>query len=180
MVFLGGAVLANLVSLVSFPLTPALLTLFSSDCRQGRHVGEQAGVGGTGCTRPGQARPAMNGFYLGGSWSAPFFSDFLLRIVCKPYCLGLFSLFSFPSLPPPSPHHCRYTPVHLVVSPVSSPASYIVPRLVWRGWIQGVHGRKERNISIGFSLYTSFVGYLRITMVGLMIMVAYSLSSTSV
>lgn len=112
-------------------------------------MGEQAGMAGTGCTRPRQARPAMNGLYLGGSWSARFFSDFLLRIVCKPCCPGLFYPILF-FLPPPSPHHCRYTPVHLVVSPVSTPASYIVPRLVWRGWIRGVRDRKERNTSIGF------------------------------
>lgn len=67
MVFLGGAVLANLVSLLSFLLTPALANTFCSDRRQGGHVGKQAGVAGTGCTRLGQARPAMNGLYLAGS-----------------------------------------------------------------------------------------------------------------
>lgn len=63
MVFLGGAVLANLVSLLSFLLPPPLAYTFCSDRRQGGHVGEQAGVAGTGCTRLGQARPAMNGVF---------------------------------------------------------------------------------------------------------------------
>ncbi|EKV18284.1 Actin-like protein, putative [Penicillium digitatum Pd1] len=68
------------------------------DCRQGRHVGEQAGVAGTGCTRPGQARPAMNELYLGGSWSAPFSLFSCFALFASHVARGFFPVLFF--LPP--------------------------------------------------------------------------------
>lgn len=104
------------------------------------------------------------------------FASHVARVLSPPH--PLFPASTFP------PSLSIYS-VHRVVSPVSAPASYVVPRLVWRGWIRSVRDRKERNISIGFLLYASFVGryYLRMNYLGiveLMIMIAYSLSSTSV
>lgn len=163
---------------ISFPFDSILTYIIFSDCRQGRHVGEQAGVAGTGRTRLDQARPAINGLYLHGSWSALFPCDFLFRIVCQPYCPGLF-LTPFFFFAFAFPHPCRYTPVYLVVSP----ASYIVPRLVWCGWIWDVHNRKEQTISIDCFLlayleYLPWTNYLR--MVQLITMIAYNLPSISV
>lgn len=93
MVFLGGAVLANLVRLIDILSQPLLTSI--SDRRQGRHVGKQAGVGRTGCACPGQARPTINGLLLGGSRSAPFLFDSLLRIVRKPRCPSYLPLTLF-------------------------------------------------------------------------------------
>jgi hypothetical protein len=149
MVFLGGAVLANLVCLSSpLPFTQSPTNTIPLDRRQGRYVGEQAGVAGAGCPRPGQARPAINALYLGGfgsgSCSAPYFS--LIS------CFALFAshvvlcLFSYPHFFPPS--LSIYSRQSCGFSPVSFPASYIVPRLVWCRWIWDSYDRKELNISI--------------------------------
>lgn len=87
--FLGGAVLANLVRFTLSVLVGTSLTLIS-DRRQGRYVGKQAGVGRARCACLRQAGPPINGLYLGGSLSAHFPFD-LLRIV-----LQALLPFSFP------------------------------------------------------------------------------------
>jgi len=43
-----------------------------SDCRQGRHVGIQTGVAGTGRACSGKAWSAVNRMYLGGCFMVSF------------------------------------------------------------------------------------------------------------
>lgn len=68
MVFLGGAVLANLVR-IRLPLGQLNQMLTRVDRRQGRHVGDQAGLGG--------ARPAgvgqVESFSVVGCFDCAFF-----------------------------------------------------------------------------------------------------------
>jgi hypothetical protein len=144
-------VLANLVCLSSSPLPPIQnpTNTIPLDRRQRRHVGEQAGVAGARCPRPGQARPAVNALYLGGfgsgSCSAPYcslISCFALFASHVVLCLCSYPQFFFP---PPLSIYSRQS---CGFSPVSFPASYIVPRLVWCRWIWDFYDRKELNISI--------------------------------
>jgi len=145
-VFLGGAVLANLVCL-PFSISAQPLLTSTSDRRQGRHVGKQAGVGRAGCARPGQARPAMNGLYLGGSWSALFHFDFLLRIVCKPRCPCLFLLSSsFDSTSPLSIYSRQSGFLSLFLSPTLC--------LYWSG-ADGYGAFKTEKNEIFFSTFAA-------------------------
>lgn len=97
MVFLGGAVLANLVRIDLFleSISPKAkqYTYISPDCRQGRYVGIQTGVAGTGRACSGKAWSAVNRMYLGGCFVVSFLFFFfvlycfvLSRITCKPCC----------------------------------------------------------------------------------------------
>lgn len=121
MVFLGGAVLANLVR--GFLIHSYLNQLTQHlDCRQGRHVGIQAGVAGTRRTRSGKTRPAISGCISGHlitlfsilicSSSSSALSASRVRFYCD-----ILSTCRYPSINPLFP----FT------------ASYIVPRPVWCG-----------------------------------------------
>ena len=87
MVFLGGAVLANLVRIDLFleSISPKAkqYTYISPDCRQGRYVGIQTGVAGTGRACSGKAWSAVNRMYLGGCFVVSFLFFFFRLVLLR-------------------------------------------------------------------------------------------------
>lgn len=165
MVFLGGAVLANLVRHISaFHFNLQHHTNISLDCRQGRHVGIQAGVAGTGCACSGEAWSAIKWLYLGGFYGVlSLISRLVLLRTLPHYLQAVFPcffhvIFSVPHDPP-----CRYPSLYFPYLAASS-----ILCLDWSGaGGLGAVDIKERNISIDMNVFCLCIEYMVVFLVGI-------------
>lgn len=144
MVFLGGAVLANLVSFFLHRV-PQVRANPKSRSPTRTTCGYPSRSGRNKARAPWQNSAHDKRLYLGGFiriWSGLLFHalGFLpcFRMICKPCLSHVLPLFS----PTRNPLSISFLPSALLLRPLPS---YIVPRLVWCGWF-GTGDRKERNI----------------------------------